>query len=615
MIDKADASAYPDRMKRPALITSAIILLGLIRALSCGPGREAGGLVSTATIVAGEPGRRIDEFLSRLSGFGYQGAMLVVRRGDIVLRKGYGPANREENIPNVPDTLFDVGSFAKTFTAAAVLQLEAAGRLKVTDPIGKYLAGVPADKAAVTIHQALTHTAGLQDDFGTYEDIGRDEALTRIFKLPLQFAPGSDFAYSNGGYVVLAAVVETAGGVPFREYIKRNIFERAGMRDTGFWGAAAPPVKPSRIARGYDELGEVGNPLTWSGTTWYDLGGGMVLSTVDDLAKWVSALDGSGVIPREAAVRMFTPVAKEISIGGYGYGWWIKRQTPYGTMIQHGGDSTGFGAQVTWYKDEGVVFISLCNIRHDWFPTHVRADRVVPKILFGESYAVPPAFMTSGAGADRITGTYELATGGKFVVRRDRGQLEIGAEGQDAATILAGAAEEQRPAWADQSAKTKLALEGLMKGDFALFDAATGEGGRGFRNAVVEELRALGKDKGDLKAIQVIGTSPAGYPSGALATLLRFDYDRGTPLIYRVVWTNGVVAATSDRTAALSAATPIQAQSDRLFVGWDIIAEKGFQIAVESAGERVTGITLFRDNKGFSIPAGSGSYWPAKRLD
>jgi hypothetical protein len=284
-------------------------------------------------------------------------------------------------------------------------------------------------------------------------------------------------------------------------------------------------------------------------------------------------------------------------------------------MIQHGGDSTGYGAQVTWYRDEGVVVISLCNIRHDWFPTHVRADRVVPKILFGESYTLPPEFIVPGAGADRVRGSYELATGGKLVVRRTRGQLEIGAEGEDAAAVLTGATEEQRKAWADLSAKMKLAFEGLLKGDFALFDAASGEGSHGFREAVLNELRTLGKDKGDVTAIRVLGTSPAGFPKDSLATLLRFDYDRGGPLFYRVVWADGHIAATSDKTATLSATTPIQAQSDRLFVGWDIIAEKGFQLTVELEGERVAGIVLFRENRGFSNPAGSGSYWPAKRLN
>ncbi len=596
-------------------ILPAVVLLSLVFSLSCGPARETQSALSPSGTVSGEPGRRIDEFLGRLSGFGYQGTMLVVRNGEIVLRKGYGPANRSEGIPNAADTLFDVGSFAKTFTAAAVLQLEAAGRLKVADSIAKYLGGVPADKAPVTIHQVLTHTSGLQDDFGTYEDIGRAEALGRIFKIPLRFAPGSDYAYSNGGYVVLAAVVETAGGMPFRDYIRRNIFERAGMSDTGFWGEEAPPVKPSRIARGYDELGEVGNPLAWSGKTWYDLGGGMVLSTVDDLYKWISALDGSAVLSREAASRMLTPAAKELSIGSYGYGWWIKPETPHGTLIQHGGDSTGFGAQVSWYRDEGVIIISLCNIRHDWYPTHIRADRVVPKILFGESYALPPAFLATGPAADRVIGSYGLATGGRLVVRRTRGQMEIGADGQDAVSILTGATEEQRQAWADQSARIKRALEGLMAGDFAAFDAVSGSGGQWFRNAVLEEIRTLGKGRGEVKAIHVVGTSPAGFPKDSLATLLRFDYDRGEPLFYRVVWDRGHVAATSDKNTGLAAVIPIQPQSDRLFAGWDIIAEKGFQLTAESEGEKVTGITLFWETRGFSNPAGSGSYWSAKRLD
>jgi CubicO group peptidase (beta-lactamase class C family) len=90
-------------------IFPAILSLSLMGTLSCSPGREAGNGLSPSAIVAGETGRSIDEFLSRLSGFGYQGAMLVVRRGDVVLRKGYGPANRDAHVANAPDTLLTSG--------------------------------------------------------------------------------------------------------------------------------------------------------------------------------------------------------------------------------------------------------------------------------------------------------------------------------------------------------------------------------------------------------------------------------------------------------------------------------------------------------------------------
>lgn len=533
--------------------------------------------------------------MTRLSGFGYSGAVLIVRDNKVIIRKGYGFANRDEKIPNTPNTVFDVGSFAKTFTAAAILQLDASRKLKITDPIGKYLSNVPADKTNITIQQILTHTSGLRSDFGTYEDITREQALERIFKIPLGFAPGSKYAYSNGGYVVLAAIVESAAGVPYRAYIKKNIFEPVGMTSTGFWGKLAPPVKPSLIARGHNEFAEAGNPLKWSDTTWYDLGGGMVLSTVDDLYKWVSALKDYKILSREATARMLTPAAPEtLRDGRYGYGWWIK-ETPQKTLIHHGGDSTGFGALVSWYKEENLFIINLCNIRHDWYPTRIRADRNIPKILFGESYTLPPDFIAAGTNlVEDVVGTYQLPTGGKLTIQMFSGQLQIGAVGQDAVTVLTDANEEQQKTWINLSELSKRSVEGLFKKDFAAFDKASGNNPN-FRNAVIDELSTMAKGKGDFKEVKVLGTYPPGFPNH-IAALLQIEYEKGN-VIYRIHWNGETIGATFESLIPLTALTPLQAKSNDLLVGWHIILEKSFQITVERAQGSVTGIKFFRDNR------------------
>ena len=254
--------------------------------LTCGTGFS--NSVDRGVVVSGELGRKIDDFLTRLSGFGYSGAMLVVKDGKTILRKGYGFANRSERVPNTPETLFDIGSLSKQFTAAAIMKLEQDGRLKTTDPINKHLKNVPQDKAQVTIHQLLSHTAGIArnvplspkgDPAIYYEEIDREEALKRVLPTELQFEPGTKFQYSNAGYVLLAAIVEMASGQRYQEYLKKNLFEPAGMRSTGFAGRWLPAVKQTLVARGHDELGEVGNPLKWSGESWLDLGGGGIVST------------------------------------------------------------------------------------------------------------------------------------------------------------------------------------------------------------------------------------------------------------------------------------------------------------------------------------------------
>ncbi len=211
-------------------------------------------------IISGELGSKINVFLARLSGFGYSGAMLVVKDGKTILSKGYGFANRIERVPNTAETLFDIGSLSKQFTAAAILKLEQDGKLKVTDTLGKHLPNVPPDKAQVTIHHLLSHTAGIIRDTPLspkgdpsiyYEEINRDEALKRVLPKPLQFEPGTKYQYSNAGYMLLAAIVEVASGRAFQEYLKKNIFEPAGMQNTGLAGKWLPPVKQSLVARGH----------------------------------------------------------------------------------------------------------------------------------------------------------------------------------------------------------------------------------------------------------------------------------------------------------------------------------------------------------------------------
>ena len=107
------------------------------------------------------PGAKVDRYLARLQKIGFSGAVLVARNGEVILEKGYGFADRERRIPITPDTVFTVGSITKQFTAAAILKLEMQGKLRVTDRIGKHLPGVPEDKAGITLHHLLTHSAGL----------------------------------------------------------------------------------------------------------------------------------------------------------------------------------------------------------------------------------------------------------------------------------------------------------------------------------------------------------------------------------------------------------------------------------------------------------------------
>ncbi|MEA2695190.1 MAG: hypothetical protein QOJ16_4577, partial [Acidobacteriota bacterium] len=227
--------------------------------------------------VHGPLGESLDRFFSRLEAFGFSGSALVAQGGQIVLDKGYGLADREHGRPYTARTIFDIASISKQFTAAAILKLEQEGRLKVEDPIGKFLGTVPADKAPITLHMLLTHTSGLPDLLGDeYEPVSRPEMVRRAMAADLVHVPGRRFLYSNLGYNLLAAVVEIASGKPYEQYLKERLWEPAGLRHTGFH-------VPDRedVAHGYTPTGDWGTPLDhpWApdGPYWNLRGNGGIL--------------------------------------------------------------------------------------------------------------------------------------------------------------------------------------------------------------------------------------------------------------------------------------------------------------------------------------------------
>ncbi|HTQ78447.1 MAG TPA: serine hydrolase domain-containing protein, partial [Thermoanaerobaculia bacterium] len=207
--------------------------------------------------VHGPVGQALDAYFSKLEAFGYSGSALVAQGGQVVLDKGYGLANREKALPYTNETIFDIASISKQFTAAAIVKLEQEGKLKVEDPISKFFGPVPEDKAPITLHMLLTHTSGMPDVLGTdeYEPVSRQEMIRRALAADLVRPPGKKFWYSNAGYSMLAAVVEIASKEPFEKYLTEHLFKPAGMDHTGFHVADR-----ERVAHGYTPTGDWGAP-------------------------------------------------------------------------------------------------------------------------------------------------------------------------------------------------------------------------------------------------------------------------------------------------------------------------------------------------------------------
>lgn len=310
----------------------------------------------------------VQDLLDDLENEGFSGVTLV-DTGEQVIVRGFGWADREAGIRNDADTVFDIGSVTKQFTAAAVLRLQMDGRLSVEDTLGGYLPGLPPDKAALTLHQLLTHTAGLPDALG--EDaapVDREQYLDLVAATPLIHRPGTDYSYSNVGYSLLAAVIETVTGGSYEDYLQEALFGPAGMTSTGY---LLPDVPDDAIAVGYDGTERVGRPrdLGWAtdGPYWNLRGNGGLLSTAPDMLRWHQALLGEDILDAEAKALFSQPHTPEGAGADtfYGYGWALL-PTPFDTwLVTHNGGNGVFFADFLRFLDEDVVVFVATNAATD----------------------------------------------------------------------------------------------------------------------------------------------------------------------------------------------------------------------------------------------------------
>jgi CubicO group peptidase (beta-lactamase class C family) len=426
-------------------------------------------------LVNGELGAQIDEYLTRAAAFGFAAAVLIAKDGQTALHKGYGLANRERDIPITGETVFDIGSITKGFTAAAILKLEEQGRLRVTDLITRHFADVPPDKAGITINHLLTHSAGLKDAFGDdYEVMPRDSLVQLALHSELLWAPGLQYRYSNAGYSLLAAIVEKVSDQPYEAFLRDAMFEPAGMTQTGY---RLPDWPEERLAHGYLRDQDWGTPLDkpWAedGPYWNLRGNGGLLSTVGDLYRWHLALAGVTVLSRESREKMFTPRVPENEerTSFYGYGWAITSTSRGTNLVWHDGGNGFFFADFRRYVNEDVVLIFATNEG-----LNRQIERRIVRLLFGRADDVerlPVARLElSESQLARYAGGYRLPSGLQFEVTVRHGQLVIPARDLEVSAIFVpspqlDAATRARLEGIDDVTSTVVA--GMAAGDFTLF--------------------------------------------------------------------------------------------------------------------------------------------------
>jgi CubicO group peptidase (beta-lactamase class C family) len=283
-----------------------------------------------------------------------------------VISKGYGYADPRNEVPFTSETVFDIGSITKQFTAAAIMRLEMDGKLTTDDKITKFFSDVPENKRGITLHHLLTHSAGLTGEVGDdYEVLPRDEVVRRMLAMVPKVEPGRWHRYSNGGYSMLGAVVEIASGQSYEQYLREKLFLPAGMRHTGY---LLPDWSKAVVAHGVTSEGEDwGTPRDqrWAddGPYWALRANGGILSTVGDMYRWHLTLLDDKILSKEAKAKMFTPHIREVPWGKsyYGYGWAIFPTERDTKLITHDGGNGIFFANFRRYVDDGVVMIIASN--------------------------------------------------------------------------------------------------------------------------------------------------------------------------------------------------------------------------------------------------------------
>src|SRR5262245_24790183 len=352
----------------PRCVLLALLCLGPAL-IAQKPGKANAPARPAGAIVDGEIGKHLDELLlgtDRADG-GFCGIALVAAKGTVLLEKGYGLADVNGSKPMPPDALFDWASVTKQFTAAAMLRLIDASRLdeaglrklgvkkvadavrnrkwrklSLDDPLSRFFADAPKDKAAVTLRQLLNHTSGIESGFKgewQFDAKSRDSLVKLVLGLPMTSKPGEKWDYSNSGYAFVAALIEIVTDMSFEDYCDEMLFKPAGMRSATMIGrpgldlARVPKIDRGRgfTDRPKDFAFAYGNELTWGYR-----GCGGVVASLEDMRAWDRALRDPKFLTKQSLDDLYRPGLQD-----YALGWEV-----HGKRVEHSGGVLGV---VTYY--------------------------------------------------------------------------------------------------------------------------------------------------------------------------------------------------------------------------------------------------------------------------
>ena len=353
------------------------------------------GVFLHTTALAQDHAAKIQEVLALAQKYRqFNGSALVAENGKVVYKGAFGLANMEWNIPNTPDTKFRLGSITKQFTATVILQLAEQGKIKLNGKLSDYLPDYRKDVGEkVTIHNLLTHTSGIPSytsQPGFFENVSRnpykvDEFVQKYASGDLEFEPGSKFEYDNSGYFLLGAIIEHVTGKPYEQVLKENIFDPAGMKNTGY--DHHETILPKR-ATGYSKT-----PDGYINAAYLDMSipyaAGSLYSTVEDLYLWDQALYTDKLLSAQSKALMYTPF-----LNNYAYGWEV-RNASFNTevpVITHNGGINGFSTIIVRFPKEKNLIVLLDNTGSEFLDP---LNESIAKIIYNQPYDMPKMSIVS----------------------------------------------------------------------------------------------------------------------------------------------------------------------------------------------------------------------------
>lgn len=396
---------------------------------------------------------QMDSLLSALhTANKFNGNVLVAEKGKVIYSRSFGLANETTKEKLDENSIFELASCSKQFTAMAIMLLKESGKLRLDDPVAKYIPEL-SRYGTITIRHLLNHTGGLPDYMEIMDRvydksrIATNKDIIAIFKQQepkILFEPGTRYEYSNTGYALLASVIESASGISYADYLQQAIFQPLQMDRSFVYTRRLAPREIPGYAFGYVDA----KSETWmlpddveatKIVVWLDgiVGDGTVNSTVTDLLKWDRALYTTKLLSAEGMKEVFSPARlNDGSVTKYGFGWGLDSAADYGRIVSHSGGWPGYVTWIERHLDNDKTIIILQNHAGVTMPYRALRDIV---------YNKPPPVQKirkeitlSAEQQQAVVGVYEIQPGAELTVSLDKGQLYVQLTGQNAFPVFAG---------------------------------------------------------------------------------------------------------------------------------------------------------------------------------